>query len=65
MLIPFITVRYGTMSTYKQEKKKNGMNTATGLGSGALLGALIGGPIGAVLGAIFGGAIGYSTENES
>lgn len=62
MLIPYITVPKGTMSTYKQEKKMSGMNTATGIGSGALLGALIGGPIGAILGAVFGGAIGYSKE---
>lgn len=50
------------MNTYEQKKKKNGMNTATGIGSGALLGALIAGPPGAVVGALVGGAIGYSAE---
>ena len=52
---------YRTMSTHA---KKSGMNTATGIGSGALLGAMVGGPIGAVAGAILGGLVGYSTEDE-
>lgn len=38
------------------------MNTAAGLGSGAVLGALIAGPPGAVVGAFLGGLAGYSTE---
>ena len=38
------------------------MNTAAGIGSGAVLGAIVAGPPGAVVGAILGGLIGHSTE---
>ena len=38
------------------------MNTAAGIGSGAVLGAIIAGPPGAAVGAILGGLVGYSSE---
>ena len=41
---------------------KSGMNTAGGIGAGAVLGALVAGPIGAIAGGILGAILGYSTE---
>ena len=45
-----------------QKKKKSGMNTAGGMGAGAVIGALVAGPPGAVFGGLLGAALGRSTE---
>ena len=45
-----------------RKKKKSGMNTAGGMGAGAVIGALVAGPPGALIGGLFGAALGRSTE---
>ena len=48
----------------KDKNDPNGMNTAGGMGAGAVLGALVGGPIGAVIGGAIGATLGYVTEKQ-
>ena len=45
-----------------RKKRKSGMNTAGGMGAGAVIGALVAGPPGAVVGGLLGAALGRSTE---
>ena len=47
---------------YMVKKKKSGMNTAGGMGAGAVIGALVAGPHGAIVGGLLGAALGHSTE---
>ena len=51
---------------YYMENKNgpNVMNTAGGMGAGAVLGALVGGPLGAVVGGALGAILGYATEEQ-
>ena len=52
----------GNIMYHMAKKKKSGMNTAGGMGAGALIGALVAGPPGAVVGGLLGAALGHSTE---
>lgn len=51
-----------TIMKYMAKKKRSGMNTASGMGAGAVIGALVAGPPGAIVCGLIGAAIGNSTE---